>query len=63
MAKGRDDENVRALETHMKAIAWKIEIEICVVMGFTSVVHRHMQLDSQPNDISVPLGLVNGKLK
>ena len=28
MAKGRDHEIVRALETHPKAVSWKIEIEI-----------------------------------
>ena len=63
MAKSRDDEIVWALETHMKAVCWKIEIEFCVIMGLTSVVHRHMQPDSQPQAISLPWALVNGKLK
>ena len=33
MAKNRDHEIVRALETHPKAVPWRIEIEFCVVMG------------------------------
>ena len=33
MAKGRDHKVVRDLETHPKAIPWKIEIEFCVVTG------------------------------
>ena len=33
MAKGRDHEIVRGLETHPKAVPWKIAIEFCVVMG------------------------------
>ena len=33
MAKGRDHEIVRALETHPKAVPWRIDIEFCVVMG------------------------------
>jgi hypothetical protein len=33
MANGHHYENVRALETHLKAIPWKIEIEFCMIMG------------------------------
>ena len=33
MVKGCDHELVRALETHMKAVPWKINIEICMVAG------------------------------
>ena len=63
MAMGHDDEIVRNFETRLKAVPWKIEIEFCVVMGLPSVLHRHMQLDSQPNAISLPWALVNDKLK
>jgi hypothetical protein len=38
MAKGRDHEVVRALETHPEAIPWKFEIEFCVVMGLPSTL-------------------------
>ena len=33
LAKGRDHEIMRALETHLKNISWSIEIEFRVVMG------------------------------
>jgi hypothetical protein len=33
MAKDRNHEIVRALVTHPKAISWKFENEICMVMG------------------------------
>ena len=33
VAKSHDDEIVRALETHPKAVPWKFDLEICVVLG------------------------------
>ena len=33
-------EIVRAFEIHLKAVPWKIEIELCVVMGKCSVNDR-----------------------
>ena len=32
MAKDHDHEQVRALETHLKAMPWNIEIEFCVII-------------------------------
>lgn len=33
MANGHDHETLRALKTHPKAVPWKIEIDICVVIA------------------------------
>jgi hypothetical protein len=33
IAKGLDHEVVRALETHPKALSWKVQIKFCVVTG------------------------------
>jgi len=33
MAKGHHHKTVRALETHPKAISWRLEIELSVVIG------------------------------
>ena len=47
--------NVRTLETHPKAILWKVDIEFYVVMGRSSVASRFTQLGSQPNVILLPV--------
>lgn len=33
MTKGCDRQILRALETHLEAVSWKLEIELCVVTG------------------------------
>ena len=38
MIKSRDPENLRALETHLKAVPWKFELEFHMVVGFLIVV-------------------------
>lgn len=50
MAKDRDHTFV-ALETYLKAIQWKIEIEICVVTGLLVIFHK--RLGAQPNAITI----------
>jgi hypothetical protein len=52
MAKDRHHTFVRALETSLKAIPWKIEIGFCVVTGLLVIFHK--QLGAQPNAISLP---------
>ena len=48
MAKGHDHENLRALESHTKAVAWNNEIVCCVVTGF-EVYYKEMWPSSQLN--------------
>ena len=38
IVKGCDHKIVRPFETHPKPVLWIIEIELCVVVGFSSVV-------------------------
>ena len=53
MVKGRDHEIVRALETHLKAIPWRIKIEFCVVMRL-QVEFQHIG-DQTLNQMLFPL--------
>lgn len=36
-----DREIVRALETHAKAVAWKVENKYCLVTGLQITTHMH----------------------
>ena len=50
MAKGQDLEIVRGLETHLKAVPWKIKISFWYGHdGASSVVWRQMWSGTQPN--------------
>lgn len=54
MAKDLAHENkvMWALETHPKAIAWRIKIEYIVVKGLQVYCKDHMRQGSQPSTIS-----------